>query len=57
MRRARLCFVEGSAEMFLCCSMTIGELGSVGVIEQAARARVVKIVEKMIFAFIAFSLG
>jgi len=35
MRRARLCLVVGSAEMFLCCSMTIGVLGFIGVVEHA----------------------
>lgn len=45
MRRARLCLVVGSTEMFLCCSMTIGALGFVGVVEQAVRANVVKIDE------------
>ena len=46
MRRARLCFVDGSAEMFLCCSKTVGLLEVVGVVEQAVRANVVKKMNK-----------
>jgi hypothetical protein len=33
MSRARLCLVWGAAEIFLCCSKTVGAFGLVGVVE------------------------
>ncbi|MNC71867.1 hypothetical protein D3C75_1228330 [compost metagenome] len=54
MSLARLCFVLGSAEIFLCCSKTVGAFGLVGVVEQAERAITINGTDNNILEFICF---
>jgi urea transporter len=56
MSRARLCLVLGAAEIFLCCSKTVGAFGLLGVVEQALRASVMSIAGNMIFLVITVAL-
>jgi urea transporter len=48
--------VLGAAEIFLCCSKTVGAFGLLGVVEQALRASVMSIAGNMIFLVITVAL-